>query len=323
MISIVVPIYNGENYIKDCLKSIVCQTYTDWELLLIDNASTDNSLRFCKEYAAQDDRIQVFQQHRNMGVSVARNLGIEKARGEFITFIDIDDWVAEDYLEKFLSIWKQTKADMIICDYQKAYDIDRKNTKKQKQECTELEIFTTEEYLEKYFLDGNTHCWGVLFDRELVDRIYFPKGMTIGEDMLFLLNVAQVAKKIVVTGYKGYYYYINEKGAMNKKFTPSYMDQIYCWEKALEKITEQYPRLISKVESILVVSSLLVAGKLSYLDPKERISYQKEIDGCHDSFMKYVKNKEIRKYLPKGYPLKVWLYQYLPKIYLWLYGKLR
>ena len=323
MISIVVPIYNGENYIEDCLKSIVLQSYTEWELLLIDNASTDDSLNRCRDYAAKDDRIQVFQQHHNMGVSAARNLGIEKARGDFITFIDIDDWIARDYLEKLLSVWKQTKAEMVVCDYHKAYDKDRENKMNQKQEYLDLREFTTEEYLEKYFLKGNTHCWGVLFERRLLDGIYFPKGMSIGEDMLFLLEVAQGAKKIVVTGYKGYYYYINEKGAMNKKFTPSYMDQIFCWEKALEKMKERYPKLETKVESILVVSSLLVVGKISQLDEKERVSYQKEIEDCYVIFSKYAKNKELRKYLPKGYPVKVLLYKYLPKVYLWLYGRLR
>ena len=231
MISIVVPVYNGENYIEDCIKSILRQTYLDWELILIDNASTDDSLEVCKEFAGRDDRIQVFQQHRNMGVSVARNLGIEKSRGEFITFIDADDWVEKDYLECLAAIQKKKHADMVICEYHKAYDEDRELLKNQflkrpvlanaetnhteecmaqdKKKC-QLKVYEVKEYLEKYFLRGNTHCWGVLFDRELVYGICFPKGVTIGEDMLYLLDVAANAKTIVVTNYKGYYYYINE-----------------------------------------------------------------------------------------------------------------
>ena len=113
MISIVVPIYNGENYIEDCVRSILSQIYQDWELILVDNASEDDSLLKCKEFARKDDRIQVLQQHRNMGVSAARNLGIEKARGEFITFIDIDDWVEQDYLERLVSIQNKKNFDMV------------------------------------------------------------------------------------------------------------------------------------------------------------------------------------------------------------------
>ena len=125
MISIIVPVYNGEKYIDDCVKSILVQTYQDWELILIDNASTDNSLQLCKKMASQDDRIEVLQQHRNMGVSVARNLGIEKARGDYVTFVDVDDWIEKEYLENLLDTLEKEKADVVIGDYAKVYDADR------------------------------------------------------------------------------------------------------------------------------------------------------------------------------------------------------
>ena len=339
MISIIVPIYNGEKYIEDCLKSILVQTYTQWELILIDNASTDDSLQICKEYAAKDDRIQVFHQHHNKGVSVARNLGIEKARGDFITFIDVDDWVEADYLERLYAIQKKKNADMVVCEYQKAYDKDReilreiflkrmqarlseKSDNREDKKC-QLKTYETKEYLEKYFLEGNTHCWGVLFERKLLDGIYFPKGMSIGEDMLFLLDASKNADTIIATNYKGYCYYINENGAMNKKFTSSYMDQIYCWERALEYINDGYSELAIKVESILVVSVLLVVGKLAQLDTSARKEYAKEEEECYKIFMKYAVKKDINKFLSAGYLPKVMLYRYLPKVYIYLYGKLK
>jgi len=336
MISIVVPIYNGEKYIEDCIRSILFQTYSDWELILIDNASTDDSLQICKEYATKDDRIEVFHQHHNMGVSAARNLGIEKSRGDYITFIDIDDWVKTDYLDKLSAIQQKKNADMVICGYQKACDKDRvvlkSGTQKRTNDVNEeidkgpkcqLKVYETKDYLEKYFLEGNTHCWGVLFKRELLYGIYFPKGMSIGEDMLFLLDIAERTRTIVVTNYKGYHYYINEGGAMNKKFTPSYMDQIYCWEKALQKIAVTYPELITKVESIIVVSVLLVVGKLSELDSAQRNEFLDNETECYETFLKYVKKKEIKNFLPTGYPLKVLLYQHFPKGYIQLYGRLK
>ena len=344
MISIVVPIYNGEKYIEDCIESILKQTYSDWELILIDNASTDDSYEICKEFADRDDRIQVFHQYRNVGVSAARNLGIEKSKGEFVTFIDADDWVETDYLERLLAIQKKKKADLVICEYQKAYDKDReilrnrfgnkkvfmKSAKSNADGCAEqerkkcqLKVYDVKEYLEKYFLKGNTHCWGVLFTREALSGIYFPKGITIGEDMLFLMDVVWEARTIVVTNYKGYYYYINESGAMKKKFTSSYMDQITCWEKALEKMKEEYPELIVIVESILVVSVLLVVGKLAELSKNERKQYIEEEKSCYESLKKYSEKKEIRKFLPSGYPLKVFVYKHFPNVYVFLYGKLR
>lgn len=339
MISIIVPIYNGEKYIEDCIKSILLQEYQDWELLLIDNASTDHSLQICREFACKDDRIEVFQQHQNKGVSVARNLGIEKARGEYITFIDADDWVDKDYLERLLIVLQKKKADVVVCEYAKSYDADRKlfrNIQERKLDSDNLmmpkeegvgncrlKIYNTEEYLEKYFLKGNTHCWGVLFDKDLLDGIYFPKGISIGEDMLFLLEVVQNAKRIVVADYKGYFYYINESGAMNKAFTSSYMDQITCWEKALKIIEERYPSLTSRVECILVVSVLLVVGKLSELSSEKRKEYMKEENICYEVFSRYGKKKEIRRFLPAGYPLKVFIYRFFPKTYISIYGRLR
>ena len=340
MISIVVPIYNGEKYIEDCIRSILMQTYSDWELLLIDNASVDDSYEICKEFARRDDRIQVLHQHRNMGVSAARNLGIEKSRGEFVTFIDADDWVETDYLDRLSAIQKKKKADLVICEYQKAYDKDREylktgfenkkelakteksNADQDKKKC-QLKVYEVKEYLEKYFLKGNTHCWGVLFAREVLYGIYFPKGITIGEDMLFLLDAAWNARTIVVTNYKGYYYYINESGAMNKKFTSSYMDQITCWEKALERMKKEYPELITRMESILVVSVLLVVGKLSELDEEERKQYTEEEKVCYEYFKRYSAKKEVKQFLPSGYPLKVFVYKHFPKMYIFLYGKLR
>ena len=345
MISIVVPIYNGENYIEDCVRSILAQTYQDWELILVDNASEDSSLSKCKDFAAKDDRIEVLQQHRNMGVSAARNLGIEKTRGEFITFIDIDDWVNPDYLEKLMAIQQKKNAEMVVCEYSKVYDSDRELLRNQRkvngnlvkqsldsehniyQQTVEtknhLKMYDTKEYLEKYFLNGNTHCWGVLFDRNLLHGIYFPKGVSIGEDMLFLLEVAQNAKQIVVTDYEGYNYYINESGAMKKKFTASYMDQIICWERALKMVSDKFPQLIDKMESILVVSVLLVIGKMSELTDEERKQYIEEEHRCRETFMKYGTKKEIGKFLPKGYPTKIFVYRYFPKLYMSLYGKIR
>lgn len=327
MISIVVPIYNGEKYIEDCIRSILLQTYQDWELILIDNASEDDSLGMCKEYARQDDRIEVLHQHRNVGVSAARNLGIEKARGEYITFVDVDDWIRRDYLEQLLHLLKEKKSDMVICGYTKVYDADRKLIEEKSAISSNDEIqeivYNTKDYLENYFLNGNTHCWGVLYDRNLLDGINFPKGISIGEDMLFLLEVAEKAQSIVVTEYKGYFYYINESGAMKKKFVVSYMDQITCWEKALKKIRETYPQLITRVESILVVSILLVVGKLAELEKKDRINYKEEEAKCYTLFMEYAQKKEIRKYLPSGYPLKVCIYRFFPQAYIALYGRLK
>ena len=325
MISIVVPVYNAEKYLKNCIDSILSQTYPNWELILIDNGSTDGSMDICRNYALKDSRISAIHQYQNKGVSVARNLGMERCSGEFITFVDADDWIKEDYLETMLRIQKAQSAELVICEYDFVHDTDRITEPPKTQEDIEktIKIYNTEQYLENYLLEGNPHCWGVLYKNSILDQLKFPAGLTIGEDLLFILEASMRAEKIVVTGYKGYQYYINTAGAMLKKFTPSFMDQIACWKKALQKIEESFPRLTVKVESILVVSILLVVGKIAELDLEEQKKYKNEESECYRLFMRYAKKKEIREFLPKGYPLKVMMYRFLPKIYIFLYGTIK
>ncbi len=326
MISIVVPVYNAEEYIEKCIKSILKQTYGQWELLLIDNGSTDDSYEVCRKYTQLDERIFVLHQHRNQGVSVARNLGKEKANGEFITFIDADDWVKPDFLEKLIYIQKKEQADMVICGYKAVYESDREevaeaaNSEEKPKKSYRIKVYDIERYMEKYLLQGNTHCWGVLYHKEVLEEITFPKGITIGEDLLFLIEAALKAEKIAVTDYKGYQYYINEKGAMKKKFTPAYMDQILCWKMASEKIAGLYPDLKNKLDSILVVSAMLVVGKLSELDKGKRNEYTEEMKECRSIVKEYGGKKEIVKLLPRGYSLKCILFRYMPKLYIDLYG---
>lgn len=325
MISIVVPVYNAEKYLQKCIQSILAQTYSDWELVLIDNGSTDESMRICKEYAGMEERISAIHQYRNQGVSAARNLGMEQCRGEFITFIDADDWVKEDYLETLVKLQKSSKAPIVICGYEAVYDEDRnkKNNFTGSKDSRTVKVYNVKEYLQEYLLEGNTHCWGILFESCLLEQLKFPTNLTIGEDLLFVLEACLQVEKIVVSAYKGYYYYINTKGAMLKKFSPRYMDQITCWESALSKIKEAYPNVIGKTESILVVSVLLVVGKISELDLVEQELYKQEKEECYRTFMKYGKKREILKYLPKGYSFKAFFYRYFPDAYIKFYGKLR
>ena len=128
LISVIVPVYNTEKYLDRCIQSVLAQTYTNWELLLIDDGSTDSSGTICDQYAAEDNRIRVFHKE-NGGVSSARNLGLDNAKGEWITFVDSDDWVEPSMLKELLAIALDNDADYVYCDllfdfgqYQKYYN---------------------------------------------------------------------------------------------------------------------------------------------------------------------------------------------------------
>ena len=326
MISIVMPVYNAEEYLKKSIESILCQTYPAWELIIIDNGSEDDSYRICQEYAKNEERILVLHQYQNKGVSAARNLAVEKATGNYITFLDADDWVAGDYLETLIKTAKDTQADMLVCQYQKMYDANRDAAdtasleKKTENSRYAAKAYNREDYVRQCLLEGYTHCWGVLYKVSLLEGIRFPARVTIGEDVLFLIDAVLQAEKIVVTEYDGYRYYINENGAMNRKFTPSYMDQILCWQKAKEKLLDKYPVIENKINSILVVSTMLVVGKLSALSKEELNGFQKEIEECQKIIQEYGNQKDIVKLLPQGYALKVKIFRSSPMLYMKMYG---
>ena len=122
LISIIVPIYNVENYLRQCLDSIVSQTYQNFECLLINDGSSDNSADICREYIEKDSRFRYFEKE-NVGVSSARNLGIERSKGQYITFIDSDDWVDSEYLEVLYRALIEEKADIAISTY-KQFNMD-------------------------------------------------------------------------------------------------------------------------------------------------------------------------------------------------------
>ena len=116
MISVIVPVYNVEPYLRECIESILGQTYRDFELILVNDGSTDDSGTICDEYAAQDTRIRVLHQ-KNSGVSVARNVGLDSVQGEYITFVDSDDRVSKDYLAYLNDLIQIECADIACCDF--------------------------------------------------------------------------------------------------------------------------------------------------------------------------------------------------------------
>ena len=174
-ISFIIPVYNGERYISACLYSLLKQTYTDWQAILINDGSTDNSLSVLQSFAKSDSRFVVYSQN-NQGVAIARNRGIKEAQGEYISFLDIDDTLVSDFLERFICHFEKN-VDIVIA----GYHVVRKNKKVLKQEANvTLEKI---DYLKKV-LRGKYgwELWAKVYRRELFDEpMYIPCHLRIGE----------------------------------------------------------------------------------------------------------------------------------------------
>ncbi|WP_270504839.1 glycosyltransferase family 2 protein [Eubacterium limosum] len=237
LISIVIPIYKVENYIERCIKSIINQTYKFLEIILVDDGSPDDCGIICDQYAEIDSRITVIHQE-NKGLSGARNSGIDIAQGEFITFIDSDDWVCPDYIEILYNNLVDHSLDISICNYidVSSYEIDQIRSNNQN-----VNVFTNLEALEQYFTEFSTPfvvSWGKLYKVELFENIRFPEGK-IHEDEFTTYQLLFNAKKIGFINEPLYYYFQRNDSIMGNGFNIKGKND--CLE-ALEQRIDFYKR---------------------------------------------------------------------------------
>ena len=174
LVSIIVPIYKVEPYLRRCLDSIVNQTYTNLEIILVDDGSPDGCPQICDEYAARDNRIVVIHKE-NGGLSDARNAGLDICKGEYISFVDSDDWVTRDYIEALLSMCIKEKADIAIGNHTKVVDIVDDVSPQKK----DYELLNSYQCLEKLFGSFSlnfTVAWGKIYKKYLWESLRFPNA---------------------------------------------------------------------------------------------------------------------------------------------------
>ena len=199
IVSIIIPVYNGGAYIRPCIDSILHQTCEDWELLLIDDGSTDDSGTICDEYTT-DPRIRVIHKS-NAGPAAARNDGIKLARGQFISFVDCDDWIEPDMYQTMLSKMQDNQAEIIICGYIEEYTGLQKEIHNDGTE----EIYPAEEAL-KMVLTGQigSYLWSMLFRKEVVKEMM--PNLSTYEDHATIFKWVSHAHRVVVFNHAFYHY---------------------------------------------------------------------------------------------------------------------
>lgn len=205
-ISIIVPVYNVEQYLPRCIDSILNQSFADFELLLIDDGSKDKSGTICDEYAAKDSRIRVFHK-KNGGVSSARNTGLDNARGEWLSFIDGDDEITEGYFD---IRQEHEGVDVII----KPYCVEHADGRVTCHN-NELSILTGKDKIFRYYVQKrNNALWDKIIKRKTVGTKRFNTNVSIGEDFLFFLSVLPNVKSIAFDDTGSYRYFLRQGSAM-------------------------------------------------------------------------------------------------------------
>lgn len=245
-ISVIVPVYNVEEYIHRCVDSILAQTFSDFELILVDDGSSDNCPKICDKYAMQDSRVHVIHL-QNGGVSVARNAGIEWAlknsNSEWISFIDSDDWVSDFYLEYLYKAVQTTRCNISMCLFKTCTEYLVENT------CTlTIEIWEPEEaYSLKHTVTGYGFVWGRLYRKSIFTDLRFPEGV-IWEDILTLYKFFFKETKIAVVPNNLYYYYVNPNGYTHSLWTPQKMDIFNAVEEVMAFFYEnKYEWLLNRI----------------------------------------------------------------------------
>lgn len=205
-ISVIVPIYNVEPYLDKCLQSIVSQTYSNLEIILINDGSPDGCDKLCKEWERKNSRI-IYIRKENAGVCSARNLGLDKATGDYIAFVDADDYISPLMYERLYALLVNNGADLVICGRTRVLGNRTVNYKD-----TGLQVFSggcvNMQKLSCQF-DLNI-CTNKLYKKSLFDSLRFPLGMTYAEDLFIVPDLLSRAKKVVYTS-EGLYYYV-ERG---------------------------------------------------------------------------------------------------------------
>ena len=215
-ISVIIPMYNAEKYITRCLDSLLNQTYTDLEILVVNDGSVDGCVKICEDYEKKDSRIRVIHQ-KNQGVSKARNTGLETATGAYIAYVDSDDYVDSCYFEKLYTGLVTHHADLACCNYYEILNgevvhINAPKVLRSRVITDGVELYRDLiAYQEAY----GTCVWGKLFTRELARCAQF-KALKIGEDQLYMFDIFSRAPAVWLDEYTGYYYVRNEDSATAK-----------------------------------------------------------------------------------------------------------
>ena len=238
-ISVIVPVYNVEQYLERCVDSIINQTYTNLEIILVNDGSTDNSGKLCDELAKKDERIRVIHKE-NGGLSDARNRGIDESESDLVGFIDSDDYIDSDMYEVLLKNLNNTDADLSMCALYDVYN----NTPEAQVTNKETWELSSEQAI-KMVMEAkilSVTAVNKLYRKSLFKDLKFEVGK-IAEDAFIMIKLLDKCEKIVATNEKKYYYVHRENSITTQKFSTKFLNVIEAYEQNSNIILEKYPKL--------------------------------------------------------------------------------
>ena len=284
LISVVIPVYNVAKYLGKCLDSVQRQTYKKLEIILVDDGSTDNSGEICEKYGETDARVRVFHK-KNGGLSDARNFGISKAKGRYITFIDSDDYVMPNYVKNLFDLISKYDADIAITCAVKFYE-GRQQPAEEVYERRKSKLYTSEEALKDVLYRRNIpiYAWAKMYKTFLFDNIKFPFG-ELFEDLSTEYLLFDQAEKMAFNPIRDYCYLQRKNSIINSNYDSRKMIQVYTCEKIVSFVKEKYPSIVGAAISKCFITTLNL-----YKDIPSQQKYKKDREFAKNVLIKYRKD---------------------------------
>ena len=263
LISVIIPVFNNEDYLKECIESIINQSYKHLEIILIDDGSTDNSKKICDEYAQRDSRIKTIHK-ANEGVSQTRNLGIDMATGEWITFIDADDYIEKDFIEKTMKSALEEKCDIVITGYRRL--------RGEKEET----ICKKESYMlngREFLLEALSPQEGVgfsamkLIKKSIIKDVRFDSRLKVGEDALFNIMLSENIERAFYLNKDIYIYRVNQVSVVKRydqDYAKKYLQSMQINKEYITNKFKDDKEVVQKLNNFIAFHVLLIAVNYSF-----------------------------------------------------------
>lgn len=312
IISIIVPVYNVEEYLEECIASILHQEFSEFELILVDDGSTDRSGSLCDEYAKKDKRISVIHQN-NAGLSEARNTGIQAATGNLISFIDSDDYVHSAMYQLLYKNMVETESDISVCDFQYIYPHKLAVAESVRNE---YKVLSSLEAVESIVRDGDRKmitAWCKLYRKNLFDDLAFPKGR-YHEDEFITYRLFYHANSIAVSEAKLYYYRQRNNSITGSYYSLKRLDKLEALKGCIDFFMEKEEKELEIAARYRYLCNLQIAYYRVSMDMKSEKQLLNDLKDEHKRQYKEImglKNKKVRK-IDK---LTVGIFHYTPYLY--------
>lgn len=293
LVSVIIPAYNVEKYISECLDSIILQTYKNIEIIVVNDGSKDNTLNIIQDYSKKDKRIIILEK-QNTGVSDSRNCGLDRAKGDYVVFVDGDDFLANDYISYMLSLIGENDKDF-------AFSLNCYTKRNEKQEKTLINKSLTSEEATAILLSPRVMvgCWNKIYKREFLNRnnIRFVPKLRYGEGLQFITHVTLFTNKIVCGNKKVYYYRRNNAESVCTRFN---IENVYNGELSLEVIKKSLPtdsdliKTMFELHHKMYCLGALVKVKSNGLEEKYSYDCKRWFKNIKSNILKFI----LKPYIP-------------------------